>query len=173
MNFSLRKTIRALLAPEHRLSCSSKLWRAGLAELRRRGGERQESGAFLLGNRNGDRREISRFVFYDDLDPGSLDTGIVVFDGAGYGPLWRMCRETGLQVVADIHTHPGAARQSPADRDNPMVAERGHLALIAPEFARRRVGPSELGIYEYEGDHRWRDRTGKEAGKFFYIGMWG
>lgn len=173
MNFSLRKTIRALVAPEHRLSCSSKLWRAGLAELRRRGGGRRESGAFLLGTRDGERRAVSRFVFYDDLDPRSLDTGIVVFDGAGYGPLWRMCREAGLQVVADVHTHPGVARQSPADRDNPMVAERGHLALIVPEFVRRRVGPSELGIYEYEGDHRWRDRTSKKAGKFFYIGMWG
>lgn len=173
MTFSLRKTIRALVAPEHRLSCSSRLWRAGLDELHRRGGERRESGAFLLGNRNGDRREISRFIFYDDLDPRSLETGIVVFDGAGYGPLWRMCRETGLQVVADIHTHPGVARQSYADRDNPMVAERGHLALIVPEFARRWVGASDLGIYEYEGDHRWRDRTGKKASKFFYIGMWG
>ncbi len=173
MNFSIRKTIRALVAPEHRLSCSSKLWRAGLTELRRRGDGRRESGAFLLGSRDGERRAISRFVFYDDLDPGSLDTGIVVFDGVGYGPLWRMCRETGLQVVADVHTHPGISRQSSADRDNPMVAERGHLALIVPEFARRRVGPSELGIYEYEGDHRWCDHTGKKAGKFFYIGMWG
>ena len=173
MTFSLRKTIRALVAPEHRLSCSSKLWRAGLTELHRRGGGRRESGAFLLGSRDGARRGIDRFVFYDDLDPGSLDTGIVVFDGAGYGPLWRMCRETGLQVVADVHTHPGVARQSPADRDNPMVAERGHLALIVPEFAQRRVGPSELGIYEYEGDHRWRDLTGKEAAKFFHVGIWG
>ncbi len=173
MTFSLRKIIRVLVAPEHRLSCSSKLWRAGLDELHRRGGGRRESGAFLLGSRDGDRCRVNRFVFYDDLDPHSLDTGIVIFDGVGYGPLWRMCRETGLQVVADVHTHPGIARQSPSDRDNPMVAERGHLALIVPEFARRRVGPSELGIYEYEGDHRWRDRTGKKASKFFYIGMWG
>jgi hypothetical protein len=30
-----------------------------------------------------------------------------------------------------------------------------------------------LGIYEYEGDHRWRDLTGKEAANFFYVGIWG
>lgn len=173
MSFSIRRTMRALVAPEHRLSCSSKLWRTGLEELRRRGGERRESGAFLLGTRQGDRRVVERFVFYDDLDPRCLDTGIVVFDGAGYGPLWRMCRETDSRVVADVHTHPGEAHQSSTDRRNPMVAERGHLALIVPEFARRKVGPSVLGIYEYEGEHRWRDHSGKDGGRFFYVGMWG
>lgn len=173
MSFSIRRTIRGLVAPEHRLSCPSGLWREGLGELRRRGGGRRESGAFLLGHEEGGRRAVERFVFYDDLDPGCLDTGIVAFDGVGYGPLWRMCRETGTKVVADVHTHPGAAVQSPIDRENPMIAQRGHLALIVPEFARRRVGPPELGIYEYEGDHRWRDRGGKDAEQFFYVGLWG
>lgn len=116
---------------------------------------------------------MERFVFYDDLARGCLDAGIVVFDGAGYGPLWRMCRETGTKVVADVHTHPGAARQSPTDKANPMIAQRGHVALIVPDFARRRVHPSQMGVYEYEGNHRWRDRSGKSAGEFFYVGMWG
>lgn len=173
MNFSIRRTIRDLVAPEHRLSCSSKRWRAGLKELRRRGEGRRESGAFLLGHEEGQRCVVKRFVFFDDLDPGCLDTGIVVFDGIGYGPLWQMCRETGMKVVADVHTHPGAAQQSATDEKNPMVARRRHLALIVPGLAQRQARPSELGIYEYEGDHRWRDRSGKDASKFFYIGIWG
>lgn len=87
--------------------------------------------------------------------------------------MWQTCRETGLKVVADVHTHPGPGEQSLTDRKNPMIAERGHLALIVPEFARRRFAPSELGFYEYEGSYRWCDRSGKQAGKFFYIGFWG
>lgn len=173
MTFSIRATIRAVAAPEHRLSCSTKLWRAGLAELARRGHGRRESGAFLLGRQRGARRAVERFVYYDDLDPQCLDTGIVVFDGAGYGPLWALCRETGLRVVADVHTHGCAPRQSPLDGDNPMVATPGHIALIVPDFAQRVVGPAELGVYEYQGEHRWRDHSGCQAGRFFYVGMWG
>ncbi len=173
MTFSIRKIIRAFAAPKHRLSCSSSLWKDGLGELRRRTEGRHESGAFLLGKQEGGRRRVLRFVFYDDLDPNALETGIVVFDGAGYGPLWQICRETGLSVVADAHTHPGHERQSSSDRDNPMIARPGHIALIVPRFAERVFGPTELGIYEYEGEHRWRDWSGPIAHEFFYVGYWG
>jgi proteasome lid subunit RPN8/RPN11 len=173
MTFSIRKIIRALVAPEHRLSCPAKLWREGLDELRRRTEGHHESGAFLLGRRDGDQRSVTRFAYYDDLDPHSLETGIVVFDGSGYGPLWQLCRETSLTVIADVHVHPGRAGQSSSDRDNPMIAKPGHIALIVLRLAERVFGPTELGIYEYEGEHRWRDRTGPRAGKFFYVGYWG
>lgn len=173
MTFSIRRIIRAFVAPDYRLCCSSRLWRDGLAELCRRTEGRHESGAFLLGKGKGDQREISRFIYYDDLDSQSLESGIVIFDGAGYGPLWQLCRETGLTVVADVHTHAGCAIQSSSDRDNPMIALPGHIALIVPRLAERAFGATELGIYEYQGEHRWRDWSGAQGQKFLYIGYWG
>lgn len=173
MTFSIRKIIRGFVAPKHRLSCQTSVWTDGLEELRRRTRGVHESGAFLLGSKEGARRRITRFAYYDDLDPSSLDTGIVVFDGSGYGPLWQLCRETGLTVVADVHVHGGAARQSYADRDNPMIALPGHIAIILPDFAKRLFWQHEVGIYEYEGQHRWRNWSGKRAKKFFHIGLWG
>ena len=155
------------------MSCSSKLWNEGLRELRRRTEGYHESGAFLIGYVEGNRRRITRFVYYDDLDPQSLETGIVVFDGAGYGPLWYLCREAGLTVVADVHVHGGSARQSAADRNNPMIAVPGHVALIVPDLAERAFSPSELCIYEYKGQHQWKDWSGKSADQFFYVGFWG
>ncbi|MGE3467242.1 MAG: hypothetical protein AB7J13_09940 [Pyrinomonadaceae bacterium] len=174
MIYFIRKIIRAFAAPKHRLACSSKVWNAGVAELRRRtGGGLHESGAFLLGTIEGGRRRIERFAYYDDLDPHSLDSGIVTFDGAGYGPLWQMCRDEGLTVVADIHVHPGVARQSPSDRANPMIAKKGHIALIAPDFAAGDCMPGDLGAYEYQGDHNWSFRTGAEAENYYYVGYGG
>jgi proteasome lid subunit RPN8/RPN11 len=173
MTFSMRAVIRACVAPDHQLSCSARLWRAGLQELAQRGEGKRESGAFLLGERWRSRRRIRRFVCYDDLDPCCLETGIVVFDGAGYGPLWQLCRETGLDVVADVHTHPGLAQQSDADRRHPMVATAGHIAIIVPWFAERVVTPADLGVYEYRGQHSWTDHSGQDARRFFYIGIWG
>ncbi len=173
MTFSIPALIRGLVASEHSLSVSSNLWRNGLVELHHRGGGRRESGAFLLGFQSGKRRRITRFVFYDDLDPHCLDTGIVVFNGSGYGPLWRICSQIGLKVVADVHTHPGAPGQSTADRDHPMIAQKGHVALIVPEFAYRPFSAREVGIYTYLGNHQWINRSGSKANRFFYIGRWG
>jgi proteasome lid subunit RPN8/RPN11 len=173
MIYSIRASIREHVAPDHRLSCSSRLWRALLHELARRGGGHRESGAFLLGKRLGDRSAARSFICYDDLDPHCLDNGIVVFDGNGYGPLWQHCRKAQLEVVADVHTHGGPARQSGADRDHPMIATPGHIALIVPGFAQRLVGARELGVYEYLGEHRWQSYYEKAAGRFFYIGLWG
>lgn len=109
---------------------------------------------------------------YDDLDPRALDSGIVDFDGSGYNPLWSLCRATGLKVVADVHTHPGIARQSVTDRKNPMIATRGHIALIVPDFAQGVPTPASLGMYEYLGAHQWTDYSGPAVSRRFYTGLW-
>ena len=173
MTFSIRATIRALAAPRHRLSCPRKVWRRGLAEIASRGEGRHESGAFLLGHRDGLRGRVVRFAYYDDFDPNCLDSGIVIFDGAGFGPLWELCRQTGLNVLADLHTHGGSgpARQSPLDRDNPMIAQPGHVGLIVPNFATD-FKMRDIGVYEYLGSHRWRNHSGNRSGHFFYTGVW-
>lgn len=170
MTFFNQEITKASAANARMLTCSAELWRQGVDELRRRTEGFHESGAFLLGVREGELRRILRFVYYDDLDPYCLETGIVIFDGAGYGPLWEMCRRDELSVIADIHVHPTRARQSPSDRTNPMIARRGHIALIAPDFATGKCLPAELGIYEYEGDYCWSFRTGIEAKEYFHVG---
>lgn len=180
MSFSIPATIQALatslLAPDYRLACPERLWHAAIVELRRRGSGQRESGAFLLGERAPrggiDRRRVREFVYYDDLDPHCLDKGIVVFDGAGFSPLWKLCRQKGLEVVADVHTHPAGARQSDADRRHPMIATPGHFALIVPDFAARVPTSSDLGLYEYRGAHQWHDHSGAAAARIFYTGTW-
>jgi proteasome lid subunit RPN8/RPN11 len=172
MTYFIQAIIRALVAPDHRLNCSSSLWKRGLLELKFRGAGQRESGAFLLGFTDRDRRTITRFAFYDDLDKQCLDTGVVVFNGSAYGKLWDLCRTSGLMVVADVHTHPGLAGQSFIDQRNPMIAQKGHVAIIVPYFARRVFRANELGVYEYQGGHCWKEFNGKNATRYFYIG-WG
>ena len=92
------------------------LWRSLIKALRQRGKGIRESGAFLLGKAK-DNRIIS-FVLYDDLDPNCLDEGIIIFDGAGFVSLWKMCEAKQLRVLADIHTHHSkVAIQSGIDRN--------------------------------------------------------
>src|SRR5690349_20727837 len=152
-----------------KLTVQVRLWEELLADLHRRTQGYHESGAFLLGRTEGTGRRIERIVYYDDLDRNAYQTGVVVMHAASFGPLWDLCRTSGLSVVADVHVHGKGAWQSRADRENPMIALAGHLALIVSNFAQAPVLPEMLGFYEYLGAHRWRNLSGESIGRFLSI----
>jgi proteasome lid subunit RPN8/RPN11 len=137
------------------------LWCDVLAELHTRGGQIRESGAFLLATRAIPESALSKppvvvaAAYYDDLDADCL-TGGITMSGVAYDRLWQYCREEGLRVVADVHTHPGEwIGQSDIDRSNPMMAMVGHLALIVGSFANPTRKPTRVGIYRYIGNGDW------------------
>lgn len=169
MNFSIAAIIRRLLAPRHELSVAREVWVRLRADLRDRGRHAsRESGAFLLGTRRGGAARISDYVLYDDLDPHCLDTGIVRFNGAYYGALWAECDKRGLDVVADVHVHPFGEGQSDSDRNHPMISQKGHVAMIIPNFASEPVRIARVGIYRYQGGKKWLPVPPPERRSFFY-----
>jgi len=172
MSFSIKATIRAFLAPEHRIACRASRWRKIVSELERRGRRRHEAGAFLLGRETDGTREVTEAIYYDQLDPNAYASGVCILHGDAFAELWAECRKRKLTVVADVHTHGGAAYQSSSDRTNPMVARAGHIAIIVPDFAVWPIPAGRLGIYEYRGQHQWFDRTHPKARNFFYTGFW-
>lgn len=171
MNFSIRATINRLFGRQHSLSCPPQLWSRLLTDLRARGQGWHESGAFLLGEQEADgRRRILDYVLYDDLDPHALDTGIVRLDGRYFGHLWDICRDKGMTVVADVHTHPAGSWQSESDQAHPIISRAGHIALILPRFAAEPVKLKEVGMYRYLGSHRWHAVPATERSTFLRIG---
>lgn len=156
----LNKLFGWLLRSPCRLKCDREVWTGGVAELRRRTlNGRRESGAFLLGKDEGSYKRILEFVFYDDVDPRALDTGIVHITSKAQSKLWAICRQRGYGVVADVHVHPGSYFQSESDMENPVMLRAGHYALIIPHFARREVLPGGIGMYEFLGGGQWRTHT--------------
>jgi proteasome lid subunit RPN8/RPN11 len=172
MSFSIKALIRAWLASDCRVICSAGRWRGIVGELERRGGHEHEAGAFLLGTEHAGCLEVGDVVFYDDLDPEAYSTGVCVLYGDAFARLWAICREKKLTVVADVHTHPGRAFQSGADKTNPMVARSGHVAIIVPNFAAWPISRNELRVYEYRGQHEWVDQSPPRSRGFFYTGFW-
>lgn len=159
---SLVSTLLGWLRPSPpRIRCARHIWRAGTEELAKRTLRgRRESGAYLLGRelRDGTKR-ILEFVYYDDIDPQALATGIVTIRQTALPRLWDLCRSRGYGVIADIHVHPGAYGQSQSDQANPVMPRAGHIAMILPNFARGRPMPGSMGLYEYLGAGRWADHT--------------
>lgn len=150
------------------------LWARVIPQLRKRGENRRESGAFLLGRWRGPVGKVSRFVCYDDLDPDAYQGGGIQFHKNGYAALWTLCRETSLEVLCDVHTHPGAnVRQSPIDKNHPMIAVVGHTAMIVPSFARTsRWSLDHVGVYEYLGSYRWQTHEPRQALRRVKLMLW-
>lgn len=172
MTFSIKATIRAFAAPEHRITCPRRVWRLMMRELDRRGERVHEAGAFLLGRIRGERREVTEVIFYDDLDPQAYASGVCVLNAPSFAQLWSLCRERQITVVGDVHTHGGYAAQSEADRTNPMVARVGHVAIIVPNFAVAPIPWDQLGIYQYRGEHQWHERSPPLSPGYLYTGLW-
>jgi hypothetical protein len=152
----------ARLAPP-RITCSRRVWEAGVHELASRTlRETRESGAYLLGRRlKNDVHEILEFVFYDDVDPAALATGIVTIRETALPRLWEICRARGYGVVADIHVHPHGFSQSESDQAGPVMPRAGHIAFILPNFARGNPKPGAIGMYEFLGSGRWADHSAR------------
>lgn len=172
MTFSIKTTIRGLLRRDRGIRITPARWAGLIAELDRRGERRHEAGAFLLGEREGDLRTVTDIVFYDHLDPAAYSTGVCVLHAPAFATLWATCRACGLTVVGDIHTHPGSAFQSEADRTNPMVAREGHIAIIVPNYATGSPPRSSLGIFEYRGNHAWTNHSGRSVDRFLHNDFW-
>ena len=172
------RAFRPLLRLWHRLwrgrplvEIDGDLWEETIAELNRRGLDgRREAGAFLLGHYLFNVREVNRVVYFDDLDPSCL-VGHIHLRPPAYSALWDLCEFTGLEVVGDVHTHPGIwVGQSVIDRRNPMVASAGHIAVIVPDYGTRAVRANETGVHEYLGEAGWRSHFGPAAGRALSIG---
>jgi hypothetical protein len=126
-------------------------------QLFRRGGEgATEAGCFVLGKRDGEHRRVDRVVFYDDLDPNAYRSGAISIDTTKLTPLYDLCEQERLEVVADCHTHPGVAEQSPTDARFPAWSRAGHTAVILP-FDGRYRNPEQLGVYILREDGAWNN----------------
>jgi len=155
-----------------RILLTRRTWRRLIRQLAHRGRGTREAGAFLLSRVGDDRRRVIAVAFYDDLDPNSL-TGNITFSRDGFARLNDLCRQRGLVVVADVHTHPTSwVSQSDTDRTNPMVRVAGHVAIIVPNYAHGRIRPRDTGVHVYDGNHSWAARYGPDASDVVTVTWW-
>lgn len=61
----------------------------------------------------------------------------------------------GFQLVAQLHTHPNAAYHSDMDDAIPIVAARGGLSLVIPDFARGATDLETYAVYRLGPGDTW------------------
>lgn len=146
------------------LEMSTRLYEQLIQDLAASGRGVRESGAFLLGKANGRIRKVMSYLMYETIaHVSSRKHDYVTLTGQEMAAAWDHCYRVGLEVVADVHTHPLGPAQSFSDRAHPMVSVAGHVALIVPQFAMRKPTPADLGVHIFNGDSRWTSMFGEQA----------
>jgi len=145
--------VETMSAP--RLEVSAGLWAGLVDHLCSQGRGVRESGAFLLGRKGYCGRQVTGFLPYEELQSNALQEDYVSLSAASFSKLWAICREHGVSVVADVHTHRLGPQQSISDRTNPMIALKGHVGIIIPRFAQGKVRLEDIGVHVYLGNHQW------------------
>jgi proteasome lid subunit RPN8/RPN11 len=78
-------------------------------------------------------------------------------DGPWLNELWLRLAREGLELRAQVHTHPGAAYHSSRDDAMAALQTEGFLSLVIPDFA---LGSDPLvgaHLVERAADGRWHD----------------
>lgn len=84
------------------------------------------------------------------------DAGLaVLIDGDELHRLNVWLHEHRLKLIAQLHTHPGAAYHSELDNTIPVVATRGAFSLVIPDFARGPADLEEYAVYRLGAEDRW------------------
>ena len=150
--------------PHPLLEVPRTLFDALIVDLAKSGRGVKESGAFLLGGQDSSRRFVTSYLMYDKVAPQSSSRhAYVAFTAEEMARAWEHCYAAGLQVVADVHTHPFGPAQSISDRAHPIVSIAGHLALIVPNFAQGSPQPRNLGVHLFGGVGQWKSMFDAEA----------
>lgn len=139
-----------------RVVLTQALWQATVKGLGARSEGRHETACVWTGHRLPEAWSIEAIMFLDDL-PGT--TGLPRqhrTPRSALDVLFAELRKRELQIIADVHTHPGSwVGLSPVDQSHPIEYRLGLLAVVIPHYARVPVSLADAGIHEYLGAHRW------------------
>ncbi len=115
----------------------------------------------------GKARVIQAFV--PKQKPISSENGVGYFvGGETLFQLNRDLSETGLRLVAQVHSHPREAFHSEADDRYAIVTAEGGLSLVVPDFGDAPADPTAWAVYRLHG-RDWRELDTKEVRSLFEV----
>jgi hypothetical protein len=75
--------------------------------------------------------------------------------------------ENGLELIAQVHTHPTDAYHSETDNAFPIVATIGAFSLVLPDFASRPFSWNEVAVYRLNTKGEWAELDQQEINRVF------
>jgi hypothetical protein len=109
-------------------------------------------------------------AFIPNQHPVSSESGLGYFvSGDTLFELNRALAETGLRLIAQVHSHPQEAYHSSTDDRFAIVTADGGFSLVVPNFGRAPADPAAWAVYRLShGD--WLELSAKDVRALFQVG---
>jgi proteasome lid subunit RPN8/RPN11 len=116
-----------------------------------------EAVAFWAGEITNARTAVANTAFVPRQFSARSDSGLSV--SISGEDLFRMnvrLHENNLQLIAQIHSHPGSAYHSETDDDLAVMTQLGGLSIVVPDFAQGDFQLERVAIYR-RADDGWME----------------
>jgi proteasome lid subunit RPN8/RPN11 len=118
-----------------------------------------EGIAYLLGRTDGTvTLAVSAFRPKAKTTPGSFHVEPVAM-----AVCVRTAARLGMQIVAQVHTHPGAAYHSDGDVEGTRIRYTGYASVVLPDYGRCLPRLDEAAVYFFCGDSGWTELDAAEV----------
>jgi proteasome lid subunit RPN8/RPN11 len=114
---------------------------------------KHEGVSFLLG-----RTDQQTVVCMLAVRPNARTTS-----GSFYVPAPEMAKvvgfatDLGLQIVAQVHTHPGRAYHSDGDEEGANIRYEGFVSIVVPNYGEALPDFANSVVYFFDSEKRWRE----------------
>jgi proteasome lid subunit RPN8/RPN11 len=109
--------------------------------------EGHEAVVYLLGQTDGETTVIVAAV-----SPRAKTTwGSFRVDATAMARVVRAAADHGLQVVGQLHTHPGGAYHSDGDQDGARIVYAGYVSIVVPDYGRRLPTMEGAAVFFFRG----------------------
>ena len=114
-----------------------------------------EGVALWAGSEEGDAFVV-KYSIIPKQNSYNLEDGLLYnVDGEELYKLGVWLHENKMKLIAQIHTHPGAAYHSETDDAYPIVTKEGSLSIVIPDFAANPMSIHEWAIYRLLPGKGW------------------
>jgi hypothetical protein len=113
-------------------------------------------------------------AFIPEQKPIKSEDGVGYFiSGETLFLINRALSETGLRLIAQVHSHPREAFHSEADDRYAIVTANGGFSLVVPNFGHVAPDPASWAVYQLQ-DRRWRELSKAAVQSLFTVreGTW-
>lgn len=105
-----------------------------------------EGIAYLMGQTNGETT-----LAVGAIRPQAKTTeGSFEVDITAMARVVRAAVKHGLEVIGQVHTHPGQAYHSAGDETGARIAYSGYISIVLPEYGRRLPSLSDAAVYMFQ-----------------------
>jgi hypothetical protein len=133
-------------------------------EFMRSAGKMELEGMVLwAGQQDGDVFRVTELIIPRQRGLRTSDGLCAIVDGAELARLNMHLYRNSLELVAQVHTHPGAAYHSETDDQYAIATTIGCFSIVVPSFAVRDYPLQECAVYRLNAAGRWLEVDESQA----------